>query len=273
MMFTSMLDMDEVGGKTIALKHYDGTNLPSANYYLYELKEEVFRSDEVGQNLDITWQPVKRTSGQALMYKGKTYAIQFPWCPMCNDLSSRTYYDYWSNKLILFYGQGPQTVYGTVPAAPTMNPGEGTLAGNPTFRENTLPPNAGYIHDTADDVYKFTNGTYTLKPTEGYLVYKTNQASMPARISRSGEIVYPDNTATDIEDVPTIQDHTSIMIYDAMEGFDVLSLQAQIVAVYNLQGEMLMHKYMAEGEQVHVAAPAGLYVVKGEKEAIKIMVD
>lgn len=273
MMFTSMLDMDEVGGKTIALKHYDGTNLPSANYYLYELKEEVFRSDEVGQNLNITWQPVKRTSGQALMYKGETYAIQFPWCPMCNDLSSRTYYDYWSNKLILFYGQGPQTVYGTVPAAPTMTPGEGTLAGNPTFRENTLPPNAGYIHDTADDVYKFTNGTYTLKPTEGYLVYKTNQASMPARISRSGEIVYPDNTATDLEGVPTIQDHTSIMIYDAMEGFDVLSLQAQMVAVYNLQGEMLMHKYMAEGEQVHVAAPAGLYVVKGEKDAIKIMVD
>lgn len=273
MMFTSMLNIDAVGGKTIALKHYDGTNLPSANYYLYELKEEVFTSDEVGQNLDITWQPVKRTSGQALMYKGKTYAIQFPWCPMCNDLSSRTYYDYWSNKLVLFYGQGPQTVYGTVPAAPTMNPGEGTLAGNPTFRENTLPPNAGYIHDTADDVYKFTNGTYTLKPTEGYLVYKTNQASMPARISRSGEIVYPDNTATDIEDVPTIQDHTSIMIYDAMEGFDVLSLQAQMVAVYNLQGEMLMHKYMAEGEQLHVAAPAGLYVVKGEKEAIKIMVD
>ena len=223
--------------------------------------------------MNITWQPVERISGKALMYKGKTYAIQFPWCPMCNDLSSRTYYDYWSNKLILFYGQGPQTVYGTVPAAPTMTPGEGTLAGNPTFRENTLSPNAGYIHDTADDVYKFTNGTYTLKPTEGYLVYKTNQASMPARISRSGEIVYPDNTATDIEDVPTIQDHTSIMIYDAMEGFDVLSLQAQMVAVYNLQGEMLMHKYMAEGEQVHVAAPAGLYVVKGEKEAIKIMVD
>lgn len=273
MMFTSMLNIDKVGGKTIALKHYDGTNLFTSNYYLYELKDTIFESDVVGENLAIEWVPVKRNSGEALMIKGKTYAIQFPWCPMCNDLSSRTYYDYWSNKLILFYGQGPQTVYGTVPAAPTMNPGEGTLAGNPTFRENTLPPNAGYIHDTADDVYKFTNGTYTLKPTEGYLVYKTNQASMPARISRSGEIVYPDNTTTDIEDVPTIQDHTSIMIYDAMEGFDVLSLQAQMVAVYNLQGEMLMHKYMAEGEQVHVAAPAGLYVVKGEKEAIKIMVD
>lgn len=271
--FTSMIAMDGVKAKSLPLIHYDSTNLINANYYLYELKEEVFASDAVGQNLGIKWKAVKRASNQPLMYQGKTYAIQFPWCPMCNDLSSRTYYDYWSNKLILFYGQGPQTVYGTVPAAPTMNPGEGTLAGNPTFRENSLPPNAGYIHDTADDVYKFTNSTYTLKPTEGYLVYKTNQASMPARISRSGEIVYPDNTATDIEDVPTIQDHTSIMIYDAMEGFDVLSLQAQMVAVYNLQGEMLMHKYMAEGEQVHVAAPAGLYVVKGEKEAIKIMVD
>ena len=60
---------------------------------------------------------------------------------------------------------------------------------------------------------------------------------------------------------------------DAVEGFEILSLQAQMVAVYNLQGEVLMHQYMAEGEQVRVAAPAGLYVVKGEKEAIKIMVD
>ena len=271
--FTSMLYMDKAGAKPIALTHYDGTNLPSANYYLYKLKEEVFRSDEVGQNLDITWQPVKTASGQPVMTKGETYAIQFPWCPMCNDLSTREYYDYWSNKLILFYGQGPQTVYGTVPAAPTMNPGEGTLAGNPTFRDYTLPPNAGYIHDTADDVYKFTNGTYTLKPTEGYLVYKTNQASMPARISRSGQIVYQNNTATDLEGAPTIQDNTSLMLFDAVEGFEILSLQAQMVAVYNLQGEVLMHQYMAEGEQVRVAAPAGLYVVKGEKEAIKIMVD
>lgn len=271
--FTSMLYMDKAGAKPIALKHYDGTNLPSANYYLYELKEEVFSSDEVGHNLNITWQPVKTASGQPVMTKGETYAIQFPWCPMCNDLSTREYYDYWSNKLILFYGQGPQTVHGTVPAAPTMNSGEGTLAGNPTFRDYTLPPNAGYIHDTADDVYKFTNGTYTLKPTEGYLVYKTNQASMPARISRSGEIVYPDNTATDLEGVPTIQDNASLMLFDAVEGFEILSLQAQVVAVYNLQGEVLMHQYMAEGEQVRVAAPVGLYVVKGEKEAIKIMVD
>lgn len=273
--FTSMIAMDGVKAKSLPLIHYDSTNLINANYYLYELKEEVFASDAVGQNLRIKWQAVKRASGQPLMYQGKIYAIQFPWCPMCNDLSTRTYYDYWSNKLILFYGKGPKTVYGTVelPTASSMNPGYGTLAGNPTFRDNTLPPNAGYIHDTADDVYKFTNGTYTLKPTEGYLVYKTNQASMPARISRSGEIVYQNNTATDFEGVPTIQDNASLMLFDAVEGFEILSLQAQMVAVYNLQGKVIFHQYLAEGEQVRVAASAGLYVVKGEKEAIKFMVD
>ena len=43
--------------------------------------------------------------------------------------------------------------------------------------------------------------------------------------------------------------------------------------VYNLQGNLIFRQQMAEGEQVHIAAAEGIYVVKGEKEAIKVMVD
>lgn len=270
-----------------SLTHYDGTNMMIANYYLYELENEVFSTTGTGENLDITWTPVKRSAGDPLMYQGKTYAIQFPWCPMCNDLDTRDYYDYWSNKLILFHGNGPQTVLGiaqqsslaTAPAA-----GSATLAGNSTLADMTAPAGA-YVHQYIDidisdddprkqDWFVQPTGSYTIKPTEGYMLYTPEAGSaMPARISRSGQMVYPDNTTTDVEDVPTIGDRTSIMLFDAMDGFEVLSLCEQLVMVYNLQGNLIFRQQMAEGEQVHIAAAEGIYVVKGEKEAIKIMVD
>ena len=278
LMFTSMLGMQDVSATAIPLQHYDTTNLTTANYYLYELENEEFTTDTTGL-LNFGWRPVNRASGQPLMTKGKTYAIQFPWCPMCNDLSTRSKYDYWSNKMILFYGQGPQTIDGTSTHAnyqsvsDGLTPGYATLVGNTTFADLQLPKDAGYVHNQTTDYYELNQASTTVRPAEGFMLYNPNTLRMPSSISRSGEIVYSNNSTTDLEGVPTIQDNASLMLFDAVEGFEILSLHAQMVVVYNLQGEMLMHKYMAEGEQVRVAVHAGLYVVKGEKEAIKIMVD
>ena len=275
------------------LTHYDGSNMLTANYYLYELKVEEFSTGGTGENLEIEWKPVKRNAGEPLMSQGKTYAIQFPWCPMCNDLyvddptKKRTYYDYWSNKLVLFHGNGPQTVLGiaqqsslaTAPAA-----GSATLAGNSTLADMTAPAGA-YVHQYVDidpndddqrkqDWFIQPTTSYPVKPTEGYLLYTPKAgAQMPARISRSGQMVYPDNTTTDVEGVPTIGDRTSIMLFDAMDGFEVLSLCEQLVMVYNLQGNLIFRQQMAEGEQVYVATGSGIFVVRGESETIKVMVD
>jgi hypothetical protein len=96
---------------------------------------------------------------------------------------------------------------------------------------------------------------------------------MPARISRSGMLEYDENVSTDVDGLPTIEDHTSLMLFDAMDGFELLSLHDQMVVVYNMQGYVLYQQYMSAGEQVHISAAPGIYVVKGEKEALKLVVD
>ena len=288
MSFDELLGLSSVNAKKYILKHYNGdkqvdnnygTNLYNANYYLYELASEEFATDGTGKTLNIVWKPVRRegAAGQALMKKGKTYAIQFPYCPTCDDFDTRKY-DYWSNKMILFQGKGPQRIEGSnhqseILTSPAV--GNAKLVGNSTFVDMNLSRNQGYVHDTSDDFFKlYTNYTsYPVKPTQGLLLYNSGSAAMPARISRSGQMVYPDNTTTDVEDVPTIGDRTSIMLFDAMDGFEVLSLCEQVVTIYNLQGNLIFRQQMAEGEQVHIAAAEGIYVVKGEKEAIKVMVD
>ena len=266
------------------LVHYDGKNLATANYYLYKLKSNSeFEAKEENGLLQIEWEPVTAQSGQILMEKGKTYAIQFPWCPMCNDLyvddptKKRTYYDYWSNKYILFYGKGPQTLDGTKKHSAIVNKqagsGYATFSGNTTFSDATISANGGYIHNQSTDCYELRNSSYPLRPGEGFLSYNASSEKMPSRISRSGQMIYDESVSTDVDGVPTIQDHSSLMLFDAMDGFELLSLHDQMVVVYNMQGYVLYQQYMTAGEQVHIAAAPGIYVVKGEKEALKLVVD
>lgn len=262
----------------IDLIHYNGENISDANYYLYELENEVFSTKDVGDSLKIKWKPVTRNTGETLMYKGKTYAIQFPWCPMCNDLDSRTQYDYWSKKFIRFYGEGPQTIYGRKHQnesilSTVVSENYATLVGNYTFADMTLPEGAGYIHNTTTDIFDLNTGDYIVKPTEGYLLFGGSQKGMPTRISRTGQMIYDTDNEASLNNIPTIGDRTSIMIFGAGDGFEILSLYDQLVAVYNLQGNKLYQGYMNEGQQIFVQVPSGVYVVKGEHESIKIMID
>ena len=248
-----------------------------ANYYLYELKKDTFDADGAGEQLNIEWEPVVTTKDGVIMKQDKVYAMQFPWCPMCNDLDSRTYYDYWSNKMILFHGNGPQTVSGAKDhssiLATTPAEGSATLTGNYTFADMTLPEKKGYVHDMTDDYFELNGSAYPVKPTEGFLLYNSGSSKMPARISRAGQMEYSENDATSLDGVPTIGDRTTLMLLGAMDGFEVLSLGEQLVTVYNLQGNIVFQKYMAEGEQVYVASGVGIFIVRGEYETIKIMVD
>ena len=266
------------------LTHYDGTNIKDAHYYLYELDikddETEFKTDGTGETLDIKWKPVAKQNSPTdpILEAGKVYAMQFPWCPMCNDLADRTYYDYWSNKMILFHGNGDQTVEGssahnTIVSSAMPNAGYATLAGNFTLYDMTLAKETAYVHNMADDYFVLNTANYTVKPTEGFLLYNSGSNPMPARISRTGQIEYDENIETGIDGVPTIADRTSLMILGAYDGFEVLSLCEQLVTVYNLQGNIIFQQYMTAGEQVYVATGAGIYVVRGESEAIKVMVD
>ena len=286
MTFKNAIADPTISRGAIQLTHYNGSNLMTANYYLYELDSlndnGEFTTDATGRSLNIDWTPVKRNTGDTLMYKGKTYAIQFPFCPMCNDLESRKYYDYWSNKMILFHGNGPQEIFGKDEhngiKGTSVSSGSATLVGNSTFADMTNV--TGYVHKnttlegekTPGDWFVYETGS-TVKPTQGYLIYGGGPNGMPTRISRSGEMTYDNNATTPADGLPTIADRTALMIFDAIDGFNVLSLREQMVTVYNLQGHVIFHQYMSEGQQIHIATVSGIYVVKGETETIKLMVD
>lgn len=289
------------------LKHYNGTssadknhgeNIFNANYYLYEMPDGEFQKettkDGTRDTFNIAWQPVHREgeAGEALLRKGKVYAMQFPWCPMCNDWQTRTKYDYWTNKVIHFLGLGydnpgtetdgqivrGRTYQGETILAQTPSVGAAMHTGNSTLFDMTAPANA-YVHDcdvdqqTGQDWFIQPPEEYVVKPTQGYMLYNSGPDPMPVRISRAGQIEYSENNATGVDGVPTIGDRTSLMLFGAYDGFEVLALHEQLVTVYNLQGNIIFQQYMAEGQQVYVATGAGVFIVRGESETIKVMVE
>ena len=134
----------------------------------------------------------------------------------------------------------------------------------------TLPEKKGYVHDRTDDYFELNGSAYPVKPTEGFLLYNSGSSKMPARISRSGQMEYDENVEAGL---PTIGERSTIMLFGAMDGFEVLSLGEQLVTVYNLQGNIVFQKYMAAGEQIYVHTGSGIFIVRGENESIKIMVD
>ena len=52
-----------------------------------------------------------------------------------------------------------------------------------------------------------------------------------------------------------------------------LLIPIKLVTVYNLQGHIIFQQYMTANEQVYVATGAGIFVVRGESEAIKVIVE
>jgi hypothetical protein len=186
---------------------------------------------------------------------------------------------------VLFSGKGPQTVSGTnaqsTILAQTPAFGNAMLTGNYTLNDMSLP-DGGYVQqytqldgDTKQgDWFVQPTGDYTVKPTEGYMLYSPARgiSMMPSAIGRSGKMVYPSNVTTD-SSVPTIAQRTSLMTMNASSGFDILALLPQTVVVYDMQGNQVYYGYLSESEQVHIHAERGLYVVRGEYDVLKVVAD
>lgn len=309
---TSLTLNELLASKRVSLYHYNGLKeadenygrpLMTANYYLYEITNnsgfDKTTTTNAKDTFHIEWTPVSRSAGEPLMRQRQVYAIQFPWCPMCNDWENRTYYDYWTNKMILFYGRGyaktsvdkgGQVIFGKGHQTSTIlavNPEQGVAmySGNYTLADMSAPSNA-YVHDydidkeimdsmgeKAGDWFIHAPEGHLVKPTEGFMLYNSGASQMPVRISRTGQIEYGENTETGVGGVPTVGDRTSLMLLGAYDGFEVIALNEQLVTVYNLQGNIIFQQYMTAGEQVYVATGAGVFIVRGESETIKVMVE
>lgn len=261
------------------LIHYDGTNIREAHYYLYELDnlnpDGSFSSSVTGDDLEISWKAVGPVEqGQTLMKKGHVYAMQFPYCPLCGDEDTRTTYDYWSGKYIWFYGKGPQTISGSNAHSSLINhkldPGTAILKGNSTFKNMSLSAGSAYVHNTLNDLFETKKTTYSAKPLEVFMFYNPLAARMPKAISRSGKMIYEEQTATGL---PTIGDRTTLNAYANNMQIHLTALQAQRVVIYDMHGQVLFDGQLSEGEQMSVSAPQGIYIVKGTYEIIKLIVD
>ena len=103
-----------------ALTHYDGSNFTTANYYLYQNVGEWIIQDAINSQFTTKWNVVPKVApGKAIMKKGETYSLLFPYCLGCDveidengeivlgdnglpAFKERDYWDYWSGKFLIF---------------------------------------------------------------------------------------------------------------------------------------------------------------------------
>ncbi len=241
-------------------------DITSDYYYLYESAETW---NIVDGRLEKQWTEINSSS----MEKGKTYAIRFPWCELCQD---RTPWDYWTGKLILFTGVGPQEISGShvlesdIRVSPDVN--TAMFVGNHSFASMDVPEDV-WVYDVATGKY-MSQGASKVKPTASFLY-----ANIPARqgkravaITRQGEIVWEDDAdnsgvVTDIEAV----EHVSLRVMSQEDGFSVVSSAAQPIQVYAISGALIYQGTIAAEEAQFFSVEAGVYVVRTATHAYKVI--
>lgn len=268
------------------LTYYNGTNSRTANFYIYEVTavNETFPTTVADETLEIDWTPVpaQANANDAIMQKGHTYAIQFPYRPMKRDLDSRNYYDYWTGKLIVFHGNG-QTVSGSSAHATiksiTPEGGYARLVGNSTLKQYTMDANSCFIHDAADDIFKRNATAVTVQPGQGYMLFTNPPAKLHARavsISRSGAITYEETNGNDGEDISTgipSVGQSGMIVFGADNGFAVDPVTTQMVTLFDMRGALIFRGMLTSGERHYFPLSPGLYILRGEREDIKLVVD
>ena len=270
------------------LTAYDGTNASAAHYYLYHSKNKLWAFD--GTDFVTDWEyitPINKMIGETersvLMQQGEIYALQFPYCPGCGTVSERTTFDYWTGKLILFEGYGPQTLRGTnaqseqLTAFTTNNYGQ--LRGNMTLAEMEVPNATGYLNN----VFFQTNGKNIFEPSEDpaygltppggvFILANPNTRKSAKKIAAidvfSGDVTYSDEeSATGLQTLA--RDHT-LLVGTTEHQLIITALRPQQVAVYSASGQLIAQQYL-DGE-LRLYLPQGMYLVRGEKDEAKAVV-
>ena len=171
------------------LKHYDGTNFKTSNFYLYKNTEDwTIVDDEYA--FKTNWQIVpKQATNAPLMHKGQTYSMLFPYCQGCDvevdqngnvvleggmpKMTPREYWDYWSGKFLIFESTlgsvaNPHVIKGSNFLAKTKvgsedwifdnqpESGSAMLTGNSTFSMMRMAPGKHRNEEHYQNVYTYT---------------------------------------------------------------------------------------------------------------------
>ena len=272
-------------------KQDDKFNYSDAHYYLYKQGTSNFTwtTDSEGNDLLITnWEladPI--TTGvngtTCVMKKGEVYAMQFPYCPGCNDGSQ---WDYWTGKMLVFEGIGENTIGGTESLTDIVTSALADgLHGNSTLSDITDTNDSDenfnevknlYFNST-DIVNQFSSSPPAkLNPGDAFLKLSPPMSMPSKRIKsidpQSGAITWEEggdnqNTTTG---TPTISGGRQMMVYTIEGGVGIIPVTAQQVSIYNAAGQLITSQYLTD--EVQISLPTGIYLVSGEKDQAKVIV-
>lgn len=273
---------DNYRPQIIELTHATEDNWFDANYYLYH-SSGTWSFD--GTNFTTDWQPAAvenkqfdGTTHPVVMKQGEIYAFEFPY-KQGNDY---TKWDYWTGKYLLLEGYGPQTLHGTNYASEVTGDylvsGSASLRGNATFADMTVSKSNAYYLTTSTsgntEQNKYiagANQSRTLEPAEGFLLANIPASSAPARAIaiNTGVVTYDQETET-TTGVPTIAGGRTLIVNSVDGGLTVIPVVAQQVGIYGSAGQLITSDYMTD--ETTLSLPAGIYMVRGEKETAKVIV-
>lgn len=273
------------GADVFDLTHYNGSNMWTADYYAYQSGEVWTLTDSTQSGLLKDWEIVTQTSG-TIFEKGKTYALQFPFCSGCTD---RTGYDYWSGKMILLTASTGQAVSGEEvhEQIHEVFPVSGTaqMTGNYSLCALPLEADEAYLHDQnpADasyDLYVLQHEPVEVAPTTPLLFANAHNAQglSPRAITRRGVAYYDQqtdadasaSTATSLPNVLSQDDHLTVLLYGS--HCEIYTAQPSSLWLYNAAGQELLAG-ATDGKNAFCAdLPMGLYVIKSEHSVAKIFV-
>ena len=186
------------------LVHYNGSNMVRSNYYLYEIGNPTDTWTIEDGVLQPNWQPVTAAAdgSEVIMESGRAYAMDFFYCPSCASTS----YDYWSGKLIVLEGYGPQTISSAATVSSNLslssqdgNSSQARITGNTAFSSVTNPAgsSSSYVYNPQTDIFEQTTNTISLQPTESilYTNISTRSGARARAIARTGQVLFEDPAA------------------------------------------------------------------------------
>ena len=213
------------------------------------------------------------------MKQGEVYAFDFPYMVGEND---HTKWDYWTGKFLLLEGYGPQTLHGSGYASEIVADytvaGSAALRGNATFANVTVQKeNAYYLWESDGENHnKYVKNaaiSKDLEPGEGFLLANIPASKSPARAIalNTGIVTYDTENGTDAEtSVPTIAGGRTLIVNSVDGGLTVIPVVPQQVGIYGSAGQLIASDYMTD--ETTLSLPAGIYMVRGEKETAKVIV-
>jgi hypothetical protein len=151
------------------------------------------------------------------------------------------------------------------------------LAGNSSFTNLHIetaddlvffPDTDGKKHD-----YVRANVGDSILPWQAYIAmnqYNTETYATLSALSPSKNAVQAAPQSDELTNIPLVKD-CSLIAYE-QEGMMLCAYTEQLIAVYGVDGILVWKGEMKEGEQQHLSIPAGVYIIQGEQEAVKIVI-